>query len=211
MRPDAMHTSLFPTVMRSTVLRGAALVLAGALTLPGCTAAQRDALGSSYLIIDSLTAAPGATPTAFSHNLESDVCQRPDPLGPCFVMADRGQVSLRLALTDPGIVTNPATPSAANFITLSRYSVRYIPNDGVSPVPASFEGSLTGTVTGSGLNVDVVIVNAHAKAVDPLAPLALALTSLPATAEVTLFGSDQAGRDVSVTGTISIVFADWAD
>jgi hypothetical protein len=30
-------------------------------------------------------------------------------------------------------------------------------------------------------------------------------------AHVTFFGHDQTGREVSVTGTISVNFADWAD
>ena len=30
-------------------------------------------------------------------------------------------------------------------------------------------------------------------------------------ADVTFFGKDQTGRDVTVTGSMSINFADWAD
>jgi len=30
-------------------------------------------------------------------------------------------------------------------------------------------------------------------------------------AQITLYGRDQAGNDVSVTGTMSVNFADWAD
>jgi hypothetical protein len=30
-------------------------------------------------------------------------------------------------------------------------------------------------------------------------------------ADVTFFGKDQTGRDVTVTGSISVNFADWAD
>ena len=35
--------------------------------------------------------------------------------------------------------------------------------------------------------------------------------SISTLADVTFYGRDQAGREVSVTGTIGVNFADWAD
>jgi hypothetical protein len=57
------------------------------------------------------------------------------------------------------------------------------------------------------------IVRAQAKLERPLVTLrggngALVISTI---ADVTFFGKDQTGRDVTVTGSISVNFADWAD
>ena len=57
------------------------------------------------------------------------------------------------------------------------------------------------------------LVRAQAKLEKPLITLsgnngALVISTI---ADVTFFGKDQTGRDVTVTGSMSINFADWAD
>jgi len=76
-------------------------------------------------------------------------------------------------------------------------------------VPASFEGAITGTVRNTALSVGFVLVQPHAKIAAPLSGLVNTSNSIPAVAEVTLFGTDQAGKATSVKGLISVTFADW--
>jgi hypothetical protein len=57
------------------------------------------------------------------------------------------------------------------------------------------------------------LVRAQAKLEKPLITMvggngALLISTI---ADVTFFGKDQTGRDVTVTGSMSINFADWAD
>ena len=93
--------------------RGRALALAAtaALGLPamaGCTSHQVNSGDSpAYLVIDSLQAASGADPGKFGATLASDVqtlIKTQDgsgPVGPT-IFEDLGQVTLSLALKDPG-------------------------------------------------------------------------------------------------------------
>lgn len=201
-----MHKSVFAHAMRSTTTWGVAFALAAAVALPGCTSTPAGD-SSSYLIIDSLRAAAGAS-TTFGDSLASDVLTKN------VIWTDNGQVTLRLALKDPGTPVNPSTPSSANFVTLSRYEVRYTSTTAGVPVPAPFEGAVTATVgsAGSSTTVSFNLVRAEAKAGAPLIGLRNPSGEFISTiAEVTFFGKDQTGRDVVVKGTISVIFADWAD
>ena len=82
-------------------------------------------------------------------------------------------------------------------------------------VPYAFDGGVTFTVANAQTPsvATFSIVRAQAKLESPLLNLAGQGGALliSAIAEVTFFGRDQTGNDVSVTGTISINFADWAD
>lgn len=207
-----MHTSIFSKAMRSRATVAAA-TLAAAFAFSSCTKQQLEGEGSSYLIIDSLQAASGADPTKYGDSLSSDVLTVVK--GTPTIFADNGQVTLRLAMKDPGTVDSPSSPTSANFITVTRYTVRYVRSGGPSTpgvdVPVDFEGALTGTVRATAISLGFTIVRAHAKDDAPLADLASTGGSIPAVAEVTLFGTDQAGRAVSVKGVITIIFANWGD
>jgi hypothetical protein len=189
---------------------GAALV-AAATVLPGCTDQQMEGASSSYLIVDALNGSAGDA-DEFSGQLESDV------LSTTGVVSDVGQVDLRLGLKDPGSTTNPSTPTSANFITITRYHVKYVRSDGRNTqgvdVPFEFDGGATVTVrdTAAISTLVITLVRAQAKLEAPLLALRnqggqVALTAI---AEVTLFGKDQAGRDVSAKAKISVTFADFA-
>jgi len=207
-----MHTSPFTKFMGSRSAWGAGMVLAAAMTLPGCTDAQKQGLSSSYLIVESMQAASGAEPTKLSNTLNSDVYNKTKGL-----ISDPGQVLLRLALKDPGTLTSPLEPSPNNFITVNRYHVRYVRSDGRNTqgvdVPFEFDGASTVTVGSSGATLTLTLVRVQAKAEAPLSGLtgnggAQVISTI---AEVTLYGTDQTGREVSVVATISVNFADWAD
>ena len=111
----------------------------------------------------------------------------------------------------------PTVPSTTNYITLTRYSVRFVRSDGRNTpgvnVPYPFDGGMTMTVDGTGGAGTFVLVRVQAKLEPPLIGLRNLASSLVVStiAEVTFYGHDQAGRPVSVTGQISVNFADWAD
>jgi len=205
-----MHTSVFSSLLRFRTGLAAAVVLSSALVFPGCTK-QQLANAASYLIIDSLQAAPGAS-TTFGGTLSSDVLTIVS--GTPTIFADNGRFTLRLGLTDPGSVDSPSSPSTANYITVTRFHVKYTRTDGLNTqgvhVPFEFEGGLTVTVGDAPVTVGFTLVNAFAKDRAPLADLVNG-GSIPTVAEVTLFGTDQVGRAVSVKGTISVVFRNWGD
>lgn len=214
MRRDAMHTSIFSNAKRSRTVLGTA-VLAAMLTLPGCTDQQLQSNSPAYLIIDALQAASGAQPTKFSGTLASDVITivKNNPT----VFEDYAQVRLRLALKDPGPITSPSEPSTTNEITVTRYHVRFIRSDGRNTqgvdVPYEFDGGATGTVTATGTTMTFTLVRVQSKFEAPLVALAGGggPGSISTIAEVTLYGTDQAGRVVSVKGLIGVNFADWGD
>ena len=208
MRLFAMHALIQSATRRRAVL-GAALV-AAATVLPGCTSQQMQGASSSYLIVDALNGSAGSTDD-FGGQLESDV------LSATGVVSDLGQVDLRLGLKDPGSTTSPSTPTSANFVTVTRYHVKYVRSDGRNTqgvdVPYEFDGAASVTVrdTAAVSTLVITLVRAQAKLEAPL----LALRNqggqvvLTAIAEVTLFGKDQAGRDVSALAKISVTFADF--
>jgi hypothetical protein len=185
----------------------AAIVLASALTLPGCTKTQLANNGSSYLIVDAVTAAAGPS-TTFGGSLASDV----ETNGTRW--RDNGRVVLRLGMVDPGSPETPAVPTSANYITITKYHVKYVRADGLAVqgvhVPFEFDGAATITVqsTDETITMPFVLVHADAKFESPLIELVDG-GSISTVAEITLFGTDQAGRAVTVKGFITVVFANW--
>jgi hypothetical protein len=199
-------------------------LLALAVSLAGCTAAQRDGQSPAYLIVDSLTAASGAKSQDFSNVLASDVqtlVKASDQTGQqklvATIYADPAAVAFRLALKDPGSPDNPTTPSTTNAITVTRYHVDFERTDGRNQpgvdVPYSFDGAFTATVTDSGASATFTLVRLQAKEEAPLMALRNGggAETISTIAHVTFYGADQAGRAVSVSGTIAVNFADWAD
>jgi hypothetical protein len=80
-------------------------------------------------------------------------------------------------------------------------------------VPYPFDGAATGTFDSNGGTLTFVLVRAQAKLDPPLKALrngggAIMISTI---ATVTFYGQDQAGNQVSVSGTISVNFADWGD
>jgi hypothetical protein len=177
----------------------------------------------SFLVIDSLTATSGAKPGTFSSFLDSDVVtlvkqtvNGQDILVPT-IFDDSGKVTLRTLLKDAGTPGVDASPSNLNAVTINRYRVVYIRADGHNvqgvDVPYAFDGATTATITPGPVDVGFELVRHQAKIETPLIELAnLGGTKFLSTiAEVTFYGQDQAGNDVSVTGNISVNFADFGD
>jgi hypothetical protein len=100
-------------------------------------------------------------------------------------------------------------------VTITRYRVVYRRADGRNTpgvdVPFPFDSGMTVTVGGDGASAGFEIVRSSAKREAPLRALATNPESISTIAEVTFYGQDQAGNDVSATGTIGINFANFAD
>ncbi|HEY7498778.1 MAG TPA: hypothetical protein VH740_09705 [Vicinamibacterales bacterium] len=206
------HETNLRKAVWGTALR--VLVALPVLGLAGCGDLVRQGTGSSYLIVQSLEAASGAEPNEFGGTLNSDVLTFVD--GVPSVFNDIGKVRLALAMKDPGGAELPTTPTSANFITVNRYNVRYIRADGRNTpgvdVPSGFDGSFTATVSSSSPEVSFELVRHIAKEQAPLRALARNFAVIISTnAEITFYGRDQTGREVSVMARILINFGDFGD
>jgi hypothetical protein len=168
-----------------------------------CTKVQNDN-SSSYLIVAALEAAPGAEPAKMGGFLESDVITNGGG-----VFEDGGQVTFKLGLKDPGTPDTPTKPTSANFITVTGYKVEYR-MAGDTTVLASFTGAMTVTVNDIGGVGALVVAPADMK-IATFRPLVATLGEVKTIATVTFTGRDQAGRSVSISSTISVNFANWAD
>jgi hypothetical protein len=192
-----------------------ALLLAVAMATAGCGQMTREGTASSYLIITRLDGSSGAEPDEFDSTLRSDVETVVDEVPSVF--NDLGRVSFILGLKDPGSSTQPTEPTSANFITLRQYHVRYIRadrQDGGTPgvdVPYGFDGALTLTVRDSEVTGSFELVRHIAKLEAPLLALVRNGVILSTIAEITFFGFDQTGREVSVTARMLIDFGNFAD
>jgi hypothetical protein len=196
---------------------GGGIRLAGTVGLilasVSCGSLTRQGTSSSYLIISSLEGAPGgATAGTFASVLLSDVITVKDGIG--IIYSDPGRVTFALGLKDPGPSTSPSTPTQNNFITVTRYHVRYIRADGRNiegvDVPYAFDDGITATVSGE-TTAGFTVVRNQAKQEAPLKALGLNPIVVSTIAEVTFYGHDQTGRQVSAVGNMSVSFANFAD
>ena len=172
---------------------------------------------SAFILIDTLTASAGG-PTVGTPGtiLNSDVLALITTPAPCTtaspcptIFNDVGTVTLRLAMKNYLV-----SPSFNNEVTITQYHVSYRRADGRNTqgvdVPYAFDGAATGTVPATGtISIGFELVRAAAKAEAPLRLLVNSPTILSVIADVTFYGRDRVGNDVSVTGSISIEFANF--
>jgi hypothetical protein len=78
-------------------------------------------------------------------------------------------------------------------------------------VPFPFDSGVTVTVTADGGSTGFEIVRSVAKLESPLRALKDNPDMISTIAEVTFYGHDQAGNDLSATGMIGVNFANFAD
>lgn len=187
-------------------------VLLSSVIFAGCGQA-REGRGPVTLVLDSLTAASGAEPEKFSSVLSSDVqtIVKHDNVDIPTIFEDPGRASFHLQMKDDSYTISPS-----NAITLTRYRVTFTRSDGRNTpgvdVPYGFDGAASGTITGSG-TINFTMVRAAAKAEPPLITLIGNGGSqfISAIAQVTFYGTDAAGNTVSVSGQMTVTFADWGD
>jgi hypothetical protein len=190
---------------------GGFAALALAVSVVSCTDSVRQGTGASFLIIDRLQAASGAEPDEFGGTLQSDVVTIVD--GRPTIFNDLAEVTFSLGQKDPARGT---TPTQNIHITVDRYNVRYIRADGRNTpgvdVPYPFDGSVTLTVRADGsFTASFPIVRHVAKQESPLGALAFGPVIISTIAEITFYGRDQVGHEVTVTARIGVDFGNFAD
>ena len=205
-------------VVRTTLIGIAASMAAS------CGEVARTGQSPAFLIIEAITAASGAEPDDFETVLDSDVLtvvrrqvggQQVDVPT---IFGDAGRVAMRLGLRNPGSAISPNAPSTLNEITISRYRVAFRRSDGRNTpgvdVPYGFDGAFTLTIPAGGTaEAGFDLVRVQAKLEPPLKNLVTsgAQIVISTIADITFFGRDQAGNEVSVTGSIGVNFSDWGD
>jgi hypothetical protein len=199
-------------------------VIAAALGAAACGEVARTGRSPAFVVIERLEGASGATPNAFSTVVSSDVQtlvrQTIDGVETRVptIYGDPGRISARIGLKIPGPADSPLTPSSLNAISLYRYRVVYQRSDGRNTqgvdVPYAFDGGMTMTILPEETTIGFFdLVRVIAKSESPLVRMvgnggAQAVATI---AEVTFYGRDQAGNEVTVSGTISVTFADFGD
>jgi hypothetical protein len=193
-----------------------------AVASASCGEFVRQSRSPSQVVINSLQGASGARPQELGGTLFSDVITNVSrtvngqQVTVPTVFADNGQVVMSLILRDPGQPGLAAAPSAINQVTISRYRVTYRRSDnrntaGVD-VPYPFDGAVTFTVPSDGtVTASFELVRHIAKDEAPLRALAANGDIISTIAEITFYGRDQAGNDVSVTGSMLIDFGNFGD
>jgi hypothetical protein len=188
----------------------------------GCGDLVRQGRSPVQLVIMSLQAASGADPDEFGGDLRSDVITLVErqvggeTVRVPTVFNDLATVTLAMILKDPGQPGVVATPSAINQVTINRYRVTYRRTDGRNApgtdVPFPFDSAVTLTVPADGsVTAGFQIVRYTAKEEAPLTTLRNNRDVISTIAEVTFFGRDQAGNEVSVSGNIGIDFGNFGD
>jgi hypothetical protein len=185
-----------------------------------CGDVVRQGRSPVYLALDSLQAASGGGTVAFGNVLFSDVqrivvagglCSTTNPCPTIF--ADLGQAGFRILPKD---VNGLATPTTNNEVTITRYHVAYRRADGRNTpgvdVPYAFDGAITAVVSvGVAATAGFELVRHVAKEEGPLVQLIISRTIITTLADVTFYGKDRVGNDVSVTGTIQVDFGNFGD
>jgi len=206
--------------LTSRTAAGLAVILASALGLASCASElTRTGDSSAYVIIESITAASGAKPGEFGTPLYSDVVTYVEQqaggqtvLVPT-IYSDVGQARIRVAMKNPSALTSPT-----NTITINRYRVTFQRADGRNTpgvdVPYGFDGAATLSVAADGIGtVGFEVVRHQAKEEPPLRNLAGngGAQMISTIAEITFYGRDQAGNEVSASGLLSVNFGDFGD
>jgi hypothetical protein len=195
------------------------LAIAGAaLAAAGCgDYVQDQGRAPVQVVINSLTASGSGTAGGGGQSstiLLSDVVTRlrDDDPASCTVLNDTGSVSMSLVAKNP---TTPGGPSTLNSVTITRYRVEYFRTDrpnavqGVD-VPYSWDSGVTVTIpAGGSASAGINLVRHVAKSEPPLANLRNSNVLLSMVVRVTLYGLDQAGNEVVVSGNIDGTFGDF--
>jgi hypothetical protein len=171
------------------------------------------------IVLDSLQAAKGSAPGTLSSFLLSDVQNLVTTPAPCApespcptIFNDVGSASMHLAPKD---VTNATGPTSNNAVTITRVHINYRRADGRNTpgvdVPYPWDAAVSVTVPPSGqATVGFEIVRHVAKEESPLVQLITNPSIINTITEVTFFGHDQTGNQISVMSTIQINFGNFA-
>jgi hypothetical protein len=173
----------------------------------GCSDFIRQDRSPVTLVIDRLEAASGASASpTFGGTLQSDVITNSS------IFNDLGRVTVRTIMKDVG-----TAPSPVNAVTLNRYRVTFRRSDGRNTpgvdVPYPFDSALTVTIPpGATAQATFELIRHITKEQAPISALATnTAVTIGTVADVMFFGHDQAGNELSVAGSIGVIFGDFAD
>ena len=195
---------------------------AAAIASTSCGDVVRTGRAPVFLVIDSLAAAKGDDDQKFSSFLLSDVITIVTTPAPCTtespcptIFNDPGQATLRLAPKDIGPV-GAATPTTNNEVTITRVHVKYRRADGRNiqgvDVPYEVDAAATATVPATGtVTMGFQLVRHTSKEESPLIQLKNNGAIIATIAEVTLYGRDRVGNDISAMGMIEVDFGNFGD
>ena len=133
------------------------------------------------------------------------------------VVSDAGVMFSDLARTTFTVVMKDVTivaPSTNNQVTIKGYHVAYRRADGRNTpgvdVPYAFDGAFTLSVVALGIGTaDFEIVRAVTKAESPLIQLRDGSNLISTIADVTFYGQDAVGNDISTTASVLIDFGNF--
>ena len=166
-----------------------------------CGDVVRDGRSPVFLVINSITAANG-------NFLLSDVLSDTGS-----IVDDIAQVTITTA--PKNVVPGGLGPSTNNAVTIHRYRVKYVRADGRNTpgvdVPHGFDGAATATVqVGDTVTLSLEVVRHVAKEESPLVQLAGSPSVINTITELTLYGRDQVGNDITTTGYFTVNFGNFA-
>jgi hypothetical protein len=193
------------------------VIAAAAFAAASCGDVVRTGRSPVILNVNSLQAS-GGNSTTLGATLHSDVIVNLTSPAPCTpatpcptVFNDSGSAVLAVIMKDVSV-----TPTTNNDVTVNRYHVQYRRADGRNiqgvDVPFAFDGAVTATIPANGTTaVGFEIVRHVAKEEAPLAALITNPAIISTICDVTFFGRDQVGNEVTATGSILIDFGNFGD
>jgi hypothetical protein len=205
--------------VRATFTSWKALAVFGvAVAAAGCGDLASEGRSPVQLTIMSLAASSGATPDEFGASLHSDVLTNVEQtvngqtVTVPTIFNDNGTAAFSLVMKDQG---TPASPAVLNAVTITRYRVVYRRTDGRNTpgvdVPFPFDSGVTVTIGSDGGSTGFQLVRTSAKQEAPLRSLVNNPDIISTIADVTFYGRDQAGNDISATGSIGVEFGNFGD
>jgi len=131
----------------------------------------------------------------------------------CSEFNDNALMTLEVTAKNP-------TATLTNFedVVLTTYTVNYLRADGRNvegvDVPFSISGNITSIITVGGTStIPIIVVRHQAKVEPPLRDFQVGGTSvlLTVSAKISVYGRTTSGKEVSATGYLEIVFANFGD
>jgi hypothetical protein len=194
---------------------GIRLMLVAAVTVSAsCGDLARSGKSPTFLIMDRVDAASGDEVGTFVTPLLSDVLFVTEEVTTIF--NDVGRATIRAELKN---TVTPTVPTSVNAITLTRYRVTFRRADGRNTagvdVPYGFDGAVTATLIPGGGSQQVIFdLVRHQNKIEPPLKNLVGLGGLgfiSTIAEVTFYGRDQAGNEVTISGNIDVQFGDFGN
>ena len=194
----------------SALSAGCASLAATVVAAAACGDVVRSSRAPVMLIVNSVGGGTAGTSPLNSDVVTNRTSPAPcSPATPCpTIFNDPGTASLTVIMKDVTVVA----PSSNNRVTITRVHVEYRRADGRNTpgvdVPFPFDGAATATIAaGATGSVAFELVRHDAKLESPLVQLNFNLEVINVIADVTFYGHDQVGNELSASGNIFIAFA----